>query len=403
MDLFKEFELKFKSIDAKIISCRESIKKASCTQMAKISLDNLEAQYRNGLNESRELILEQAKEARDKQIEEINEFTERSRSTRVCFDSLIEGIKSVSSNNLAFSKSIVSINESILFRTGLEKNLSFSKLAKYSHFFPATTVYMLEISKYFDIQSYDRLNKISADLYCICGQAKTEINKYHVIMFNKEGRVIRSKTLKRISSDIRVNKTHIICFIKYDSKVEIYNFSLELVASFEFDGQQFPDYGVNNYELGFFNRKESVFRCFDYQYAAIRLVEHKLDKAMFAASNCSDFKLVDFNDAFLFLSYESKEEHAKTLFLVDRDNYRLVFKYGEGLDICFWFIEDTEIAGNVFNERKGAIFSSNKQDRESVERVELNEGNFFDFYLISRHKFLSEVPLNKLFIKFNEY
>ena len=113
--------------------------------------------------------------------------------------------------------------------------------------------------------------------------------------------------------------------------------------------------------------------------------------------------MVDFNDEFIFLSYETKEKYATTLFLVDRVNYRIVFKYGDGLDICFWFIEDAEIAGNVFNQRKGAIFSSNKQDRESVERVELKEGNFFDFYLISRHKFLSEVPLNKFYIEFNEY
>ena len=288
MDIFKEFELKFKSIDAKIISCKELIENTSRTQIdeiEKISLNNLEAQYKKGLNEARELILEQAREARNKQLEEINEFAERTRpkGVKLCFDSLIEGIKSVSSRNLAFSKSLVSISESILFRTSLEKNLSFSKLAKYSHFFPETTVYMLEISKCFDIKSYDRLHKISADLYCICGQPNNGINAYHVIMFNRKSRVIRRMTLKRISSDIRVNKTHIICFIKYDSKVEIYNFRLELVASFEFDRQKFPDYGVNNYELGYFDKKELVFRCYDYQYAMIKPVDHRIttDKLIF--------------------------------------------------------------------------------------------------------------------------
>ena len=79
MDLFKEFEQKFKSIDAKIISCKELIENTSRAQIDKIeaiSLSNLEVQCKNGLNELREIALERAKEARNKQIEEINDLTE---------------------------------------------------------------------------------------------------------------------------------------------------------------------------------------------------------------------------------------------------------------------------------------------------------------------------------------
>ena len=90
MDLFKEFEQKFKSIDAKLISCKESIKNSSRAQIDKIeaiSLANLETQHKIGLIESRELILNQAKKARNKQIEKINDYAERRGPKRVklCF------------------------------------------------------------------------------------------------------------------------------------------------------------------------------------------------------------------------------------------------------------------------------------------------------------------------------
>ena len=408
MDLFKEFEQKFKSIDAKLISCKESIKNSSRAQIDKIeaiSLANLETQHKIGLIESRELILNQAKKARNKQIEKINDYAERRGPKRVqfCFDYLIEEIKSVSANNLAFAESNISICQRILFSTRLEKNLSLPKLAKYSEFFTKTTLNMQAITDKLQIESYARLHKLSADLYCMYGQSTNEEYK-HLIIFNRDGHLVEEKTLNFDAYDIRVNKTNIICFEYKFGIVKIYNFSLELAASFEFDENRFTDLRVNSYELGFLNAETLLFTCFDFKSKSTRLAEHPLHigKSLLSEREINA-ALVDFNDEFVFV--EKSKLFSSTLLVLHRDSYRVLFKFGGTTSIWFWLIEDMEVCGTEYNANEGVVFSLTMDRRGRVgEGVELKKGDFFDFYFVSKHAFVAEVPvMGKRRIQFYEY
>ena len=273
---------------------------------------------------------------------------------------------------LKFSRSLISVYESILYRTQLENQFDFAHLVKNSIFLRKEEISLANLNhlmvqkKVYFHDEYEfyilPANKILFCYYITEAEAAEQIN---MMILNRKGDLIQLKLIKKEEMQncylfpfkFYVNATNIIVFQNEASIVNVYDFGLELVGSFKLDKCYSSDLKLNNYEIAFYDQSEFTVNVYSYKTA--RLIKNVIqlkDKV----ENENDFIQIDLNDKFVFIREPS------TLFMLNRKDNNKLFKCIElfGTHLLDWFIFNEEVCmRNIDNYLKISFFDSNSASK----------------------------------------
>ena len=165
MDLLRKLEEQFKRIDSKINTKTELISRNYDRNDAKIKEQLQEADFKNGINQARDMMLKQIWNQRNEQLKEVDNLKSRVQSLSE-FRSKAEAIKSA---NLSFARSLVGIYESILFRSKFESWFDLQQFLNFSQFIAAKRSFDLRAvkEKIGNDSSIDRWFKLPSDLLLV--------------------------------------------------------------------------------------------------------------------------------------------------------------------------------------------------------------------------------------------
>ena len=330
MDIIKELEDKFKSIDAKLNSKTNSTNQSFNAENDKIaeSFSVLEDQYKNGLNEHRDEMLKQLINKRGDELQKVNLFKESKESD---LKSLASAIKK---SHLGFSRSLISAFESILSRTDLETHHDFCKLVKYSNFISHNTSH--NITKNVSLYSkcvFHETHQISPSLLFVSVFnviSEKELDQY-IAIINLDGKILHWKKINDADYfrifNYKVNKTNIIAHDNENQLVEIYNFKLEIVHSFKLE-QNFENIAVHNYDIVFYDPPFGTLSVFDYKTNKMSRSDFCLYGIKRKAKKVVQF--YDLNAEFLF--FFNRIYKTKTVFVYDRAEFSLLYKAQTNMD-----------------------------------------------------------------------
>ena len=131
MDLIKSCEEKFDKIEKKINSNTELTANIYNNDVEKINkcFETKQEKYENGLNQYRDEMLKHLVEKRNQQLEKVNVFKQKTKLNGLSkLKNLADSIKL---SYISFSRSLISVYESILLRTKFGNQLKLFKLVKY--------------------------------------------------------------------------------------------------------------------------------------------------------------------------------------------------------------------------------------------------------------------------------
>lgn len=406
MDLFKILETKFKTIDAKLASKTALINSCYSKEIANINQifnASIQKAYENGLNLGRDEMLSEVILKRDEQLKKANNQT-----------------KNILAESLKFSRSLISVYESILYRTQLENQFNFAHLVKYSIFLRKEEISLANLNHlivqkqvyYNDEYEFYILpaNKILLCYYITLGEAAEQIN---MMILDRKGDLIQFKQIKKEEMEncylfpfkFYVNATNIIVFQNEASIVNVYDFGLELVGSFKLDKCYSSDLKLNNYEIAFYDGAEFTVNIYSYKTA--RLIKNVIQlKDKVEVGN--DYIKIEFNDKFVFIKGPS------TLFILNRKDNNKLFKCFELFRTLDWFIFNEEVCIRDYENYSKIIFfdsnSANKIDSvyEKYFSYNLDGENFYRVYSTSNRKYIyaKEIyvnALNRRILRFGAY
>ena len=414
MELINAIDKKFKKIEAKI-----SLKSNLIEFFANLNYHEvqnnlfIQEEYETWLNQSRELMLKQIIEDRDEKLSQVNEciHSKKPKRARIGQDELLNNIKSLSSSNLRFYPCLFSVYESILARAKFNNELSLSKLAKYSLFFQNEKFYcyknVLDLLK---TEYFFKLHKLTSNLILLCSHTN-DFQSYMVII-DKNGQIIKYAKLNSWCYVIRANKTNIVtCF---ESKIDIYNFNLDLVNSFMLDrsskSQRYDDFRLFNQEIGYLSMLDygkTRFTCLSYNNKSPKKIslDFKLISAISKDSEWSKEKativLEDFNENSFIVSLRLSYAPV-CLYLFSRGNSQLLYAYEWSSNLSNLFILNcAEVCFVDEDERKIHVYN---QNNKNCDAVEVKDGKFFNIYFTSNNKHIRSLGViqEKEFIVLSE-
>ena len=406
MDLIKCIQDKLSSIDdkqgLKIDFINKNFKK-DCEQINNHLL-NLE-KYKNGLNVSRDEMLKLMIAKRDEQLKEISGFNFIPNKL----------------NNFSFYPSLISIFEHILYRSKFENSFNINQLAKYSKFMTNQKEYGLQsVKNTLPIKKVNKIYKLTSNSILLCCDS-TEMMQSYLVIMNKNGNVVNFLKLKPSSRIIRVNKTNIISFS--DSKVEIFNFDLNLVHEILLEKFKFQDFKLNNYEMGFVGFDYFVYKArltfFDYKSLKFRKKSNKSEfdiglslildkyKQHIECDQLVHLDLIEFNENYVFISTELAYQPV-FLFVFSRTSAECLLKYEWNARLANLFVYDcTQICILDDRSHKMCVYNINCAEKgNDCETIEVKEEKFLNLYFRSSNKHFRDEALKKNnleFIILNEY
>ena len=387
--LIKSLKSQFDIIQAKLNSTlhSEPIENKFIADLKKLNAifnSSKEEKYKTGLNEHRELMLEQLRAQRDHELNQVNELKA---SPELNLQLLTNLSKSLKSTHLVFDKSKQSALESILHRTRFEKIFGLAKKAKYSHLNTNENIqypdhmYTQDGRVFNIIMKNDHIIKLTSHLSVLQSMEKIHVPKEHYcdifLLVNHQTK----KILKIVKFDryefnqhsFKANSTHVIIFNTLASMIHVYDFNLDLVHSFSPQGL-LDDVFVNGYEIGFYAAADFKFMCNNYKSSKIREKETKILNSYFFLSNMNDgtninvekykhVRMLDFNEKFLYLERNNAEAEC-SLLVFNRSDGSLHFKFEKysynetSLHRWIWFIDGFEFGfiGNNKSRRKFHVY-----------------------------------------------
>jgi len=334
---------------------------------------------------------------------------------------------SLKANYVAFARGLVSIKDSILFRTKFGNHLKFAQLFNYSKFMMNEEAISLANASHLlgkENLCYKNFYALSSNL--IFFWCKMQNEKFEMVVLNKKGDLIRSKEVNqryngdKPSFDIKVNATNIIALKKFDNLVEIYNFNLELVHSFQVFIDKYENYDtliLNNYEIAFSDCRNNSITCFNY-----KTFNTKMNKIEFNPKKLNEqmgknprFVLIlgldSLNEKFLFFSggHPSKttggmspDGLTKWLFIIlNREDDNNLYKWFYANS---WLFYNTEFC---YRFRSEIFIQDTYLSNKDVNPEEIfdNFDDFADMYSITDYKSIYSRKFFKhnLTLKFNKY
>jgi hypothetical protein len=378
-NIFKTLESKFKSIQAKVNSNSRSqaIRNKFTTDSAKLNAlfsSSKQEKYKTGLNEHRELMLEQLRSQRDRELNQVNELKANPELNQ---QQLTDLSKSLKSAHFVLAKSKQTALESILHRTRFENKLSLAKKAKFSHLYTNLSIRPHSFTKkdwlFYSITKSVNIIKLKAHLSVLQVVSYADVVNSDdlcdtlLLVDHRANKILKCLKFDKYEPDqhsVKANATHLIVFNRLASMVHVYDFNLDLVHSFSPQGR-YKDACVNGYEIGLY--ADFKFKCFDYKGARLSKKETLLRKSLFLKydneqildgdeicvprENANEalnqaIVLLDFNDKFVYVLRQLAVEEC-TLFVFNRSDGAIQFKFEKYLgyenpERWRWLIEGFE-------------------------------------------------------------
>ena len=406
MDSLKSLEEQFKRIDSKIITKTELISRNYDRNDAKIKEQLQEADFKNGINQARDMMLKQMWNQRNEQLKQVDNLKSRVQYLSE-FKRKAEAIKSA---NLSFARPLVRIYESILSRSKFESLFDLKQMLNYSKFIVAKRSFDVRaVKKKTSRSCIDGWFKLPSDLLLVVSSFDTTgTDKGSMSIVNEKGEIIRHKVFNekdfmlRIQHCIKVNTTNIIVFNRISSPairklmIDVYSFELELVHSFKLN-DKFKHYDIklNNYEIvlyKLYGYNGISLSCFNYKNIRFKQRAVHLDTSSFLNkssrdrlstfleysqnSKSSSLKLQHLDDEFVYLILTERKVVKSTLLIFDRVRYENLFKF------VIFSINCTVV---MYNSEIGLIGDSSefkaykiKPDKSYVETVCKTKKKFED-------------------------
>jgi hypothetical protein len=428
---FAKFESKLNSSNTDKIEQIDNSYSKDCDAIHRI-FDSKQEKYKNGLNERRDGMVKQIIQKRDEQLGEVNEFIQEMEPNnhQKQLNKLRRLADSIESNYISFARSLISVNDSILYRIQLGNQLNMRNLVKYLRLLTnEQTVSLKNISTSLDnfkdvidffILPHDRILLLTLST-----------SKVSMEIIDKNGDLIKSKEItgnmycnildEDYLKHIYVNKTHIIAYYLYDKLVEIYNFNLELVHSFKVD-RDFAEFRLNNYEIAFLNSYKSMsITCYTYKTIRTKANAIFLDKDEFKRRIDVYFGrweffflLIELNDKFVFIQVSKKfndynSSNKKALLILNREDDYNLYKYFL-VDGEWWFLYNSEVFYHHLNQIY--TYDTNSANNDAItgdgdELVNVENYNMWLFTFQTRknpykYDFFRETCSNEM-IKFSTY
>ena len=295
-------------------------------------------------------MLKRLVEKRNQQLEKVNVFKQKTKLNGL--PKLKNLADSIKLSYISFSRSLISVYESILLRTKFGNQLKLFKLVKYFKLMKneerinlANVGHLLKI----ELRYYMHILPLNKILLCFNDKFSVAHNAVMLII-NKNGDLVKLKRIEnpRIRA-FRVNATNVICC--GGLFVEIYNFNLELVHSFELH-KRYDLLKLSNYEIAlssYFAQRGSLrIDCYNYKTVEIKkknifLKTRELMKLCghpYEKNWKTDYwiKFLDLNEEFIFLEGCLFNQHWSTIILLNRSDNNSLFKFITNSDIkidCF--------------------------------------------------------------------
>ena len=360
MELIGDLEQKFQNLDttlnsrAKVYAFYINFNNNYNRINTRIFNESKEKKYENGLNECRQEMLDQLLQKRNEQLEQVNEFKQSSQQNSLSQLKCIQ--KSIKQNYTSFAKGVLTVLESILFRSKLANPLQLAQLGKYTNLMRnGEKVSLAKVKHLVDLPYIGYrfvhvlpLNQIL--IYCP--------NKRNMVVLSKSGDLIRFKELKNFFDDIQVNATNIVVLNEINRIVDVYNFKLELVHSIRLE-RSYGEFKLNNYEIGLFNRAYGgdglTIACYNYETVSSKKKEFSLNALElqrildYYVDDGGKFicKIVDLNDQFIFINGYGfcdtrRRERVNYIILLNRHDNNNIYQCFES-DLGSWVIYINQI------------------------------------------------------------
>ena len=417
MDIIKNLEQKFEKIDAKLnndsnINSINRISSVDSEKLNRIFHSTKENQYENGLNACRDEMLKQIINKRNEQLEQVTNF--RANSNQNDLNKLKSLHETLKPTLISFAHGFNSVYESILARARFEFILNLNQLDKYSH--------LLQNTKTFSLLNKDNLLRINiiennfhllpAGLLLTWSGFQAD-NQSYMVIINKTGKIIHSKKLNFTETKqnnrpycFKVNATHICAYNKANSVIEIYNFKLELVHSFNLP-LKYSHFRLCNQDIGFYDPFGSVFTCYNFKTKRVKKTDVKLDKmVLLKEARLSQEKIwldfLDLNEKFLFMNGNFFLCEQSSLFVLDRANCFCLFKFIRCKTPAYWFTYHDQVCFRDLEQRKIYVYEMS-EEKDEFEIIDGHKNVFNYVYSTSNYKYVySNFNLFK-YIQFKEY
>ena len=387
MDLITVIEKKLKSIEAKLNSgsslqlISQNYNNDIDTINAIIFSSSKQAQYENGLNEHREQMLKQLNKDRDAQLKKLN-------SQQLNFKS----------SCVSFARSLISIYESILYRTKFRNQFNFGKLVKYTIFMANEKCFRFTNEIYYK-HFINILPSNQLFLLFNTHHENKQIEFFMAIVNSKTGDIAHRKSIDNPVDnsirhyDFKANATNIISFDRFISLIGVYNFKLELVHSFKLE-KTYSRLKLNNYDIGLFDCVDSLITCFNYKTTKLDVTNNTyLDKRLYNRRLVVEYlDLLGLNDDFLFIVGYVEQEQCG-VFIINRGDFSLFRCIRADSE---WFIYDREIcyfkgffeSDKIYAYGINPFTESSENDYCLILNHDYEEYKFDDIYLTSNYKYI---------------
>ena len=273
MDLILELEAKFNKINNQIDSNSkvELINNNYNNDIEAINRvfdSTKEKKYENGLNECRGEMLRQLIVKRDEKLGEVNEFVQNmGENHRKNLNKLRRLVDLKETSYISFSRSLISVFESVLSRSKLGNGLNLYELFQYFPFMRNKLEISLENLKHL-FDSNPRNNYIihilpfNRVLLIFIRNYTNDFDKTYMIILNKRGDLLsKLKTLTMYS--VRLNSSHIYTYHSVKLDMSCYHFCL------------------SNYDLVFQDIELTTIACFNVKTIQLKRQIVNLDKREF--------------------------------------------------------------------------------------------------------------------------
>ena len=227
MDLILSMEQKFDKISKDSNSKIELINSNYSKDFEAIqcSFDSTkEKNYENGLNERRKEMLKQITQKRDEQLEQVNEFSRNKADNHIKeLNKLRKLGESIESSHVSFSRSLISVYESILARAKLQNPLNLLNLINYWPLMKNENHIILENANNLLQYANYSLFFLPLNQILLCSKIVDHENsaeQTNMVILNKNGDLIKFAALKSPNYLIRTNATNIIAYDRDNLRLE---------------------------------------------------------------------------------------------------------------------------------------------------------------------------------------
>ena len=399
MDLILELEAKFNKINNQIDSNSkvELINNNYNNDIEAINRvfdSTKEKKYENGLNECRGEMLRQLIVKRDEKLGEVNELVQNmGENHRKNLNKLRRLADLKETSYISFSRSLISVFESVLSRSKLMNGFNLYKLFQYFPFMRneeeislANVKHLLDTDPlnfyhFYNIHilPFNRVlltSDIRNDMY--------DFDETYLIIINKRGDLLsKLKTFEFCS--VSLNASHIFAYQSDISTLSIYDFNLELVHSVKLETSN-GYYFLSNYDFTFYDEEQSTIAFFNVKTTQLKRQVVKLDKREFITF-CGMSDQFDFKDALEKSiadddSEDSFEDYSEPDFKLDLSDFCLAL---EDINENFLFLE-----GYLIPLKFSIIFIVNRNDNN----------NLFHYFVCDMNQGFMSVYNSNIFIEF---